>query len=159
MIHQRNDEPLTHRQILLGDALCRMLIAAGVYGPGAEATGPELLAAADDYLRSVADDGEPVTVEWLHGLPGRVIDPSSRDTVLIELGDDRYLVVELEDFSLALQEGSRFDDRNSNYFALPRATARVRGDIRRLLLTLRDLIPTGEPAPLPDLAPVLGGEG
>jgi len=55
----------TRRQLLLGEALHKMLAAVGVYGPDALATGPELLAAVEDYLTSVEDDAVLVTPEGL----------------------------------------------------------------------------------------------
>lgn len=69
----QTDEALTRHLLLLGDALHKMLIAVGVYGPDAEATGPELLAAVEDYTRSVADNAEPVTAEWLLSIGGEKV--------------------------------------------------------------------------------------
>lgn len=42
------------REELLADALCRVLIAAGVLRADASPSGPELLVAADDYCRHKA---------------------------------------------------------------------------------------------------------
>lgn len=58
----------TRKQVLLGDALHKMLVAAGVYGDDSLATGPELLAAVEDYTK---DDREPVTPEWCASAGGR----------------------------------------------------------------------------------------
>ncbi len=50
----KTDEDLFHspREVMLGRALLKVLIASGVIAADAEPTGPELLVAADDYARS-----------------------------------------------------------------------------------------------------------
>lgn len=79
-----------------------------------------------------ADDAEPVTPEWLRSLPGRVIDDSSKDSTLIQLDGNRFLVFE-SDGSMAVQEGMVFNDHECQYIPLELCRPKTRGDVRRLL--------------------------
>lgn len=89
---------------------------------------------ADGYLAEhPADDELPVTREWLITFPGRVVDPSSKDTILIQIGGNDCVAVE-SDMTVAIQQGM-YEDEDSQYIAIP-ISPMTRRQFRQLLAGL-----------------------
>lgn len=89
---------------------------------------------ADAYLAANRNDDElTVTREWLMTFPGRVVDPSSKDTILIQIGGQEYVAIE-SDMTVAIQQ-CMYEDEGSQYIAIP-ISPKTRRQFRQLLAGL-----------------------